>query len=115
MSAIPTIRSVSMLPDPPQPGQPLTLTTVATEDDPADRLSHSHAWGDGSAATPWSASSVSPAKTYLQRTRYTATARHWTAEARDQHAAMGFEAGWGECANQLKRLCETGPITADSD
>jgi len=39
-------------------------------------------------------------------TRYTASARHWSAEARDQHAAMGFEAGWGAVAQQLKALCE---------
>ena len=39
-------------------------------------------------------------------TRYTARARHWTAEARDQHEAMGFESGWGACADQLKALCE---------
>ncbi|MGJ3628637.1 SRPBCC domain-containing protein [Sphingomonas sp. MMS24-JH45] len=31
----------------------------------------------------------------------TATARHWTAEACEQHRAMGFEAGWGASADQL--------------
>lgn len=35
------------------------------------------------------------------RTRYTAIARHWTAEARDSHAAMGFEAGWNAATDQL--------------
>lgn len=35
------------------------------------------------------------------RTRYTAIARHWTAEARSSHEAMGFEAGWGAAADQL--------------
>lgn len=39
-------------------------------------------------------------------TRYTAWARHWSAEARDQHAAMGFADGWQACAEQLKALCE---------
>jgi len=34
-------------------------------------------------------------------TRYTATARHWTAEAKARHEAMGFEAGWGTSADQL--------------
>ncbi len=34
-------------------------------------------------------------------TRYTATARHWTAEARDSHAAMGFEPGWNAATDQL--------------
>lgn len=41
-------------------------------------------------------------------TRYTATARHWTDEARKQHEEMGFEQGWGACADQLKALCENG-------
>ncbi len=39
-------------------------------------------------------------------TRYTAVARHWTAAASDQHKEMGFEDGWGACADQLKALCE---------
>lgn len=39
-------------------------------------------------------------------TRYTARARHWTAEAAEQHKAMGFEDGWGKVADQLKALCE---------
>ena len=40
-------------------------------------------------------------------TRYTARARHWTEEAAKQHAEMGFEQGWGACADQLKLLCES--------
>lgn len=39
-------------------------------------------------------------------TRYTARARHWTEKARDEHAAMGFEAGWMAAADQLAELCE---------
>lgn len=39
-------------------------------------------------------------------TRYTATARHWTEADRDRHAEMGFDEGWGACADQLKALCE---------
>lgn len=39
-------------------------------------------------------------------TRYTAVARHWTAEDSARHADMGFEGGWGACADQLKALCE---------
>lgn len=38
--------------------------------------------------------------------RYTATARHWSEEAMKQHREMGFEEGWGVCADQLKALCE---------
>lgn len=39
-------------------------------------------------------------------TRYTATARHWDEETTKRHAEMGFEDGWGVCADQLKALCE---------
>lgn len=45
-------------------------------------------------------------------TRFTATARHWTADAKAQHEAMGFEAGWGASIDQLaavaRRLKEAG-------
>lgn len=37
-------------------------------------------------------------------TRYTARARHWTLEDRQAHEAMGFEQGWGLCADQLTEL-----------
>jgi uncharacterized protein YndB with AHSA1/START domain len=39
-------------------------------------------------------------------TRYTATARHWTEETCRQHQEMGFEQGWGACADQLAAICE---------
>lgn len=39
-------------------------------------------------------------------TRYTARARHWTEEAMQNHAQMGFAEGWGACADQLAALCE---------
>lgn len=32
-------------------------------------------------------------------TRYTASARHWTEEAMQRHAEMGFEQGWNACAD----------------
>jgi uncharacterized protein YndB with AHSA1/START domain len=37
-------------------------------------------------------------------TRYTATARHWTAEAAANHAAMGFEPGWNAATDQLAEV-----------
>ena len=39
-------------------------------------------------------------------TRYTARARHWSDEAREQHEAMGFTQGWDAAAAQLAELCE---------
>ena len=41
------------------------------------------------------------------RTKYTARALHWTAEARDQHEKMGFYEGWGKCAEQLEQLASS--------
>ncbi len=38
------------------------------------------------------------------KTRYTARALHWTKEAKEQHAAMGFIDGWGAAYDQLIEL-----------
>jgi uncharacterized protein YndB with AHSA1/START domain len=43
-----------------------------------------------------------------QGTRYIARARHWSDDVMKQHQEMGFEEGWGVCADQLKELCESG-------
>jgi uncharacterized protein YndB with AHSA1/START domain len=39
-------------------------------------------------------------------TRFTATARHWDAEAMKRHEEMGFHPGWDQMAAQFKALCE---------
>jgi uncharacterized protein YndB with AHSA1/START domain len=39
-------------------------------------------------------------------TRYTASARHWSEEARARHEAMGFREGWGVVAGQLAAIAE---------
>jgi uncharacterized protein YndB with AHSA1/START domain len=41
------------------------------------------------------------------KTKYTARARHWTAEAKAQHEQMGFIPGWTICARQLEELAKT--------
>lgn len=41
------------------------------------------------------------------RTRYTARARHWRAEDKENHEKMGFHEGWGICADQLEALAKT--------
>ena len=38
------------------------------------------------------------------KTRYTARARHWTAEDKTAHEKMGFHEGWGLCTDQLAAL-----------
>lgn len=40
-------------------------------------------------------------------TRYTAIARHWTADASRRHAEMGFHDGWTAAARQLEALAAT--------
>jgi uncharacterized protein YndB with AHSA1/START domain len=40
------------------------------------------------------------------RTRYTAVARHRTAETAKQHEAMGFSNGWGTVATQLEAYAQ---------
>ena len=39
-------------------------------------------------------------------TRYTAQAKHWRDEDREQHRSMGFVEGWAACADQLAAICE---------
>jgi uncharacterized protein YndB with AHSA1/START domain len=41
------------------------------------------------------------------KTRYTAIARHWTAEDKATHEQMGFHAGWGIATDQLAALAAT--------
>ena len=51
--------------------------------------------------------SVEPASVDgIDGTRYTAVARHWSQETMEHHREMGFEQGWGVCADQLQALCE---------
>jgi uncharacterized protein YndB with AHSA1/START domain len=41
------------------------------------------------------------------KTKYTARARHWTAEVKVQHEKMGFIPGRTICAEQLEALAQT--------
>ncbi len=45
-------------------------------------------------------------------TRYTARARHWIEADAKRHEEMGFEPGWGACADQLVALCEKADAEA---
>jgi uncharacterized protein YndB with AHSA1/START domain len=42
------------------------------------------------------------------QTRYTAIARHWTAEDRQAHEQMGFHEGWGKATDQMEALLARG-------
>ncbi|BCW88709.1 hypothetical protein sos41_18510 [Alphaproteobacteria bacterium SO-S41] len=41
------------------------------------------------------------------KTKYTATAKHFSIASTKQHEAMGFHAGWGAAADQLNELVKT--------
>lgn len=41
------------------------------------------------------------------KTKYTATARHWTVEDCEAHKQMGFFEGWGKATDQLEALAKT--------
>lgn len=41
-----------------------------------------------------------------EKTRYTATARHWSEADCATHEAMGFHTGWGTAADQLETLAK---------
>ena len=69
----PVVAATAVLPSPSLVGQALTLSVTATDADVADHLQYSILWGDGSAATPWSANPVSPAKIYQAGGAFTAT------------------------------------------
>ena len=38
------------------------------------------------------------------KTRYTAIARHWSAEDKEAHEQMGFHDGWGKATDQMEAL-----------
>jgi uncharacterized protein YndB with AHSA1/START domain len=40
------------------------------------------------------------------KTRYTARALHWTIEDKQQHEKMGFQEGFGQCADQLEKVAK---------
>lgn len=48
------------------------------------------------------------------KTGYRAGARHWSAEAMEQHRTMGFAEGWGICAAQLEQVAQRVGETADA-
>ena len=42
------------------------------------------------------------------KTRYTAIARHWSAEDKEAHEQMGFHDGWGKATDQMEALLVRG-------
>lgn len=58
-------------------------------------------------AKPFMVGEITLADTPDGHTHYVARARHWSAEDKAQHEAMGFQEGWGAAADQLLALAQT--------
>lgn len=56
---------------------------------------------------PFMAARIEMEPTGDGKTKYTATASHWSEEAMKQHEQMGFHEGWGTVADQLNALLKT--------
>lgn len=48
------------------------------------------------------------------RTAFRSRARHWTEASMKAHADMGFDEGWGVCADQLEEVAKKVAETADA-
>lgn len=48
------------------------------------------------------------------QTRFRSSARHWTDADKAAHAVMGFEQGWGVCADQLEEVARRLAEQADA-
>jgi len=59
------------------------------------------------AGAPFMVARIDMEPTADGRTKYTATASHWSAESMKQHEQMGFHEGWGTVADQLAELLKT--------
>ena len=59
------------------------------------------------AGQPFMAARIDLEPTGDGRTRYTATASHWSEATMKQHEQMGFHEGWGQVADQLNEIAKT--------
>lgn len=84
-----------------QPGTGVYLEVV-----PGERLVWTDAYSPGwePAEAPFMTVIVTLEDAGPGQTHYTARVRHWREEDCRQHEAMGFHAGWGQCAEQLEQL-----------
>lgn len=90
-------------------GTQVPAAGVYLEVDPGARIVFTDAFTDAwtPSAKPFMAVQLDFEDALGGATRYVARARHWTAQDRAAHEAMGFHAGWGLCADQLEALAAT--------
>lgn len=89
-------------------GNLMENTGVFLEIIPQTRLVFTDAYSEGwaPAADPFMTAIIDFAESGDGQTSYTATARHRTAEACQQHKDMGFFEGWGIVATQLEAYAQ---------
>jgi uncharacterized protein YndB with AHSA1/START domain len=76
---------------------------------PGRKLVFTDAYGEGWKASenPMFTAVISFEDAGDGETLYVARARHWSDEACQRHREMGFEQGWGICAEQMEALAQT--------
>jgi uncharacterized protein YndB with AHSA1/START domain len=84
-------------------GQVMNNQAVYLEIDPGTKLVFTDGYTEGwkPAENPFMTAILLLEDAGEGKTRYTAIARHATAEKRQQHAQMGFHEGWGIVLDQL--------------
>lgn len=90
-------------------GEEFPTTGIFLAVEPGRRLVTTDAFLPGwvPSARAFMTTEVSFVETADNKTQYTAIARHWTAEARAEHEAMGFHDGWGKATDQLAALARS--------
>ena len=90
-------------------GQSIDNTGVYLEIIEGERLVFTDAYSEGwkPSPDPFMTAIIDLADTENGGTRYTATARHRSAETCEQHKVMGFYEGWGQATDQLDAYAST--------
>ena len=90
-------------------GNVMTNEGVYLEVQPGEKLVFTDAYSEGwkPAPDPFMTAIIEFADDGAGGTTYTATARHRSSEARQNHEDMGFFDGWGTVADQLTEYAKT--------
>jgi uncharacterized protein YndB with AHSA1/START domain len=89
-------------------GQEFPNPGVVLEVIPNEKLVFTDAWTQAwePSAKPFMTAILTFEDAGPGKTKYTARARHWSVEDREQHEKMGFHEGWGLCAEQLEKVAQ---------
>lgn len=88
-------------------GEDMTMLGVVLEAVPGERVVVTDAFAPGWVPqAPFMVAVTTFADDGEGGTLYRAAARHWSADAMQQHEAMGFHDGWGQVAAQLEAVAQ---------